>query len=165
MIRSRIDVLAVVLAACSDAPLVPDDPKASLQPSLVDQELAQALASAAPAERLEVIATFDAATTAGDVLQAAILDLGAGTGWLSHRLARLGHYPCAVDLTIDRRDGLGAARHYTPDWPLVQSDFAHLPLGAAQVDMVVYNASLHYSIDYRTTLREAHPLPKKMLIR
>jgi SAM-dependent methyltransferase len=84
-----------------------------------------------------------------------ILDLGAGTGWLSHRLARLGHYPCAVDLTIDRRDGLGAARHYTPDWPLVQSDFEHLPLGAAQADMVIYNASLHYSIDYRTTLREA----------
>lgn len=84
-----------------------------------------------------------------------VLDLGAGTGWLSQHLAVLGHYPCAVDLTLDRRDGLGAARHDTPDWPLVQADFDHLPLGAAQADIVVYNASLHYSIDYRATLREA----------
>jgi serine protease AprX len=84
MIRSRIYVLAVVLAACSDAPLVPDHSTASPQYSVVDHDLAQALANAGPADRIEVIAIFDAATTVGDVLQSAILDLGAGALGFSH---------------------------------------------------------------------------------
>lgn len=84
MIRSRFYVLAVVLAACSDAPLMPDHPGIAPQPSVVDQELALALANAAPADRIEVIATYDAATTVGDVLQAAILDLGAGALGFQH---------------------------------------------------------------------------------
>src|ERR1700727_2480115 len=41
-----------------------------------------------------------------------VLDVGAGCGWLSYRLALRGHRPVAVDLLSDRRDGLGAARHY-----------------------------------------------------
>ncbi|MDQ2996103.1 MAG: hypothetical protein M3R61_03465, partial [Chloroflexota bacterium] len=46
-----------------------------------------------------------------------VLDLGAGVGWLSNRLAELGHVPCAIDLNLDLRDGLGAAQHYDGDWP------------------------------------------------
>ena len=89
----------------------------------------------------------------GDRLK--ILDLGAGVGWLSHQLAARGHYPCAIDLSVDNRDGLAAARHYGPDWPRMQAEFDHLPLIDASVDVAIYNASLHYSTDYLVTLSEA----------
>jgi SAM-dependent methyltransferase len=84
-----------------------------------------------------------------------ILDLGAGTGWLSNRLAHLGHEPCAVDLSCNDQDGLEAARHFGSDWPSVRAEFDRLPFLDASVDVVVFNASLHYSADYLTTLREA----------
>jgi ubiquinone/menaquinone biosynthesis C-methylase UbiE len=88
-------------------------------------------------------------------LKLKILDLGAGVGWLSNQFAKRGHYPCAIDVTVDEQDGLAAARHYAPDWPRIQADFDHLPLADNSVDCVVYNASLHYSVDYATTLAEA----------
>jgi SAM-dependent methyltransferase len=84
-----------------------------------------------------------------------ILDLGAGTGWLSNRLAELGHEPCAVDLSCNDQDGLEAARHFDSAWPCVRAEFDSLPFPNASVDAVVFNASLHYSADYVTTLREA----------
>ncbi len=84
-----------------------------------------------------------------------ILDLGAGVGWLSHRLAELGHHPCAIDLSLDDQDGLGAARHYSPCWPRMQAEFDRLPFSAASLDGVLFNSSLHYSTDYRVTLGEA----------
>jgi predicted RNA methylase len=46
-----------------------------------------------------------------------LLDLGAGTGWMSYRLALRGHHPVAVDLLNDDRDGLGAARHFFAKLP------------------------------------------------
>jgi 2-polyprenyl-3-methyl-5-hydroxy-6-metoxy-1,4-benzoquinol methylase len=49
-------------------------------------------------------------TTANGPL--AILDLGAGNGWLSYRLAQHGHSAAAVDLLTNDFDGLGAHRHY-----------------------------------------------------
>ncbi len=84
-----------------------------------------------------------------------IVDLGAGVGWLSRRLTELGHHPCSIDISVDDADGLGAARHYEPAWPLIQAEFDHLPFSDATADVVLYNASLHYSTDYRVTLREA----------
>ncbi|MEA2693316.1 MAG: hypothetical protein QOJ16_2703 [Acidobacteriota bacterium] len=84
-----------------------------------------------------------------------IVDLGAGVGWLSNRLALLGHHPLAVDLTTDDRDGLGAARHYLPLWPRIQAEFDRLPLTDGAADLVIFNASLHYSTDYAVTLGEA----------
>jgi SAM-dependent methyltransferase len=83
-----------------------------------------------------------------------ILDLGAGVSWLSNRLAVLGHTPCAVDLSDDPRDGLGAWRYYANSWPRVQAEFDRLSLADAQADVVIYNAALPYSADYRATLAE-----------
>jgi SAM-dependent methyltransferase len=89
----------------------------------------------------------------GDGLR--MLDLGAGTGWLSNRLAYLGHQPCAVDLSCNDQDGLVAARHFDAAWSSIQAEFDHLPFSDASADAVVFNASLHYSTDYARTLREA----------
>lgn len=85
-----------------------------------------------------------------------IADLGAGNCWLSYRLARLGHHPVAVDVHCDALDGLGAGRHYqaaTP-FPRVNAEFDDLPLPDASLDGAIYNASIHYSTDYRRTLGE-----------
>jgi len=83
-----------------------------------------------------------------------VLDLGAGVGWLSYRLAEMGHSPCSVDINTDDLDGLGAITHYTPDWPVLRAEFDRLPLAPAQADMALFNASLHYSPDYENTLTE-----------
>jgi SAM-dependent methyltransferase len=88
-------------------------------------------------------------------LQRRVLDLGAGTGWLSNRLALLEHRPCAVDLSCDDHDGLGAARHFRTVFPRVQAEFDALPFPDGAADVVIFNASLHYSTDYSKTLSEA----------
>jgi SAM-dependent methyltransferase len=83
------------------------------------------------------------------------LDLGAGNGWLSYRLARLGHRVGAVDLLTNRWDGLGAWEMYDAPFTPVQAEFDRLPLAGNQVDLAIFNASFHYSVDYQATLMEA----------
>ena len=87
-----------------------------------------------------------------------ILDLGAGSGWLSHRLSSLGHRLVAVDAIDDEVDGLGAARHYSTPFPVVQADFDALPFAPGQFDLVVFNGSLHYAPDTAATLERAHQM-------
>jgi SAM-dependent methyltransferase len=84
-----------------------------------------------------------------------VLDLGAGSGWMSHRLAELGHRVVAVDRFDDEADGLGACRHYPVAFATVQADFDALPFEPAQFDLAVFNGSLHYSPDPAATLAEA----------
>ena len=88
-----------------------------------------------------------------------ILDLGAGNGWLSYRLALLGHLPVAVDLLTNDQDGLGAAIHFSsrvrPLFPRVQAALDRLPFAPSTFDLVVFNASFHYSEDYQHTFAEA----------
>jgi SAM-dependent methyltransferase len=84
-----------------------------------------------------------------------VLDLGAGNGWLSHRLAERGHAVAAVDLCDDPRDGLLAGAHFPTRFTCVLADFDHLPFAGDQADLVVFNASLHYSPDAAATLAEA----------
>jgi SAM-dependent methyltransferase len=87
-----------------------------------------------------------------------VLDLGAGNGWMSYRLALLGHEPVAVDLLTSDMDGLGAAVHYQGVlknlFPRFQAELDHLPFVENQFDVAVFNASFHYSENYRETLRE-----------
>jgi len=87
--------------------------------------------------------------------RARVLDLGAGCGWLSHRLAELGHRVVSLDVLDDEADGLGAVRHYAVRFPAVQADFDRLPFGPEQFDVVVFNGSLHYAADVAETLRRA----------
>jgi SAM-dependent methyltransferase len=84
-----------------------------------------------------------------------IVDIGAGCGWLSHRLTALGHRVAAVDRLDDEVDGLAACRHYPVSFAAVRADFDALPFAPAQFDLAVFNASLHYSPDPAATLAEA----------
>lgn len=82
-------------------------------------------------------------------------DVGAGNAWLANRLAARGHRVVAVDLHCDERDGLGAHRHYDSDFACVRAEFDHLPFEAGSFDLLIFNASLHYSTHLQTTVREA----------
>jgi len=88
-----------------------------------------------------------------------ILDLGAGNGWLCHRMALLGHEALAVDFRTDAVDGLGAsgayARHLPRMFGRLAADFAALPLGGRAFDIALFNASLHYAEDLGRVLSEA----------
>jgi len=88
-----------------------------------------------------------------------VVDVGAGCGWLTRLLAQRGAQALAVDVSLDAGDGLGAMRHLdggAAGWlPRLRADFDRLPLVDAAADMVVFNASLHYSPDIAETLREA----------
>jgi SAM-dependent methyltransferase len=88
----------------------------------------------------------------------AVLDLGAGNGWLSNRLTEAGCRTVAVDLLDDDLDGLGACRHYDRAFARVQADFDDLPFAAHQFDAVVFNGSLHYAPDVSATLTRAASL-------
>jgi ubiquinone/menaquinone biosynthesis C-methylase UbiE len=87
-----------------------------------------------------------------------ILDVGAGNCWMSYRLALRGHRPVAVDLVDNDQDGLSAARHYLsflrPRFPRFQAEMDCLPFAGSQFDLIVFNASLHYSENYSQTLLE-----------
>jgi SAM-dependent methyltransferase len=99
------------------------------------------------------------ALSSGELQKATILDLGAGNGWLSYRLAALGHRPIAIDLQSNTFDGLGAATHYRSAletfFPRFQAELDRLPFGDGQFDCAIFNASFHYSENYDTTLFEA----------
>ena len=78
---------------------------------------------------------------------------------MSYRLALRNHRPVALDIFNDEKDGLGAARHYGDRFPLFEAEFDHLPFRASSFDLAIFNASIHYSTDYRQTLNEAAALP------
>ncbi|MBO0748934.1 MAG: class I SAM-dependent methyltransferase [Porphyrobacter sp.] len=86
-----------------------------------------------------------------------ILDLGAGNGWLSYRLACRGHRCTAIDIRTDEVDGLGAARELQRacDFRCIAAAFDALPLPSETADLAVFNASLHYATDLAAVLAEA----------
>lgn len=88
-----------------------------------------------------------------------ILDIGAGSAWMSFRLAQQGYEPVAVDLLTNNDDGLGAAEHYRVSlpklFPRFQAESCHLPFASSQFDIVIFNASFHYSENYSASLGEA----------
>jgi SAM-dependent methyltransferase len=88
-----------------------------------------------------------------------ILDLGAGNGWMSYRLALAGYRPVAVDLLTNSNDGLGAAEHYRKHlpnfFPRFQAELIHLPFQDEQFDAAIFNASFHYAEDATAAMAEA----------
>ena len=88
-----------------------------------------------------------------------VLDLGAGNGWLCHRIAKMGFDVTAVDIRDDAVDGLGAARALLRGNPglfaCIAASFDRLPFQDRHFDITVFNASLHYAFDLASVLREA----------
>lgn len=84
-----------------------------------------------------------------------VIDLGAGNGWLSNRLAAHGCEVHAVDLLLNAEDGLGAWKHYDNKFTPVHAEFSHLPFVDGSSSMVIFNASFHYAEDYQEVLKEA----------
>jgi SAM-dependent methyltransferase len=74
-----------------------------------------------------------------------VLDLGAGSGWMSSRLAALGYSVVALDRFDDETDRDAMWRHVGPPFVTVRADFHALPFEPAQFDVVVFNASLHHA--------------------
>jgi SAM-dependent methyltransferase len=85
-----------------------------------------------------------------------VLDIGAWNGWLSHRLAALGHSVVAVDYFADEFDGLGARMHYSSDFCAIQMDLADLSVLQREFDLVVVNHGLAFFGDPLLHLRNAH---------
>lgn len=85
-----------------------------------------------------------------------VLDLGAGNGWLSWRLAARGHRCIAIDVRDDTIDGLGAAEDLRRlvAFDCVVASFEALPLAGRSADLAVFNASLHYATDLAATMAE-----------
>lgn len=85
-------------------------------------------------------------------------DLGAGTGWLSYRLAEIGYEVLAVDASRDPDWGLGAAeQHYLSQvrFQPILGDLEYPPLQAGKLGLIVFNASLHYASDLEGALVRA----------
>ncbi len=89
-------------------------------------------------------------------LRPRVVDMGAGMGWLARWLATWGCEVVALDISVDPFFGLGAARRVCTaakvNVVLVQGGMEYPPFQAGQVDLLVYNASLHYAADLQRTL-------------
>jgi len=83
-----------------------------------------------------------------------ILDIGAGNGWMSYRLALREHRPVALDIFSDGNDGLRCTRHYPRRFPCIEAEFDQLPFRDGTFDLAIFNSSIHYSTDYERTLAE-----------
>ena len=88
-----------------------------------------------------------------------VVDMGAGFGWLTGRLASRGYEVVALDLSADDAFGLGAIREtaavLSEPSILAQGDIDRPPLRPGQVDLLIYNASLHYTVDLKRCLQAA----------
>jgi SAM-dependent methyltransferase len=88
-----------------------------------------------------------------------LLDLGAGNGWLSHRVVLEGHLAVALDIRDDQVDGLGAALplqlHAGRRMSTAVAPFDAVPEPDCSFDIAVFNASLHYATDLAAVLTEA----------
>lgn len=88
-----------------------------------------------------------------------LVDLGAGNGWLCHRVRSEGCDPVALDIRDDRLDGLRAGEPFRSSlsqmFQRVVASFEQLPFAADTFDIAVFNASLHYALNLRAALAEA----------
>lgn len=87
-----------------------------------------------------------------------IVDVGAGSGWAAERLAERGHSVAAVDINLDRLDGLTALEEGGAERlgiERIEADMEFLPLSAACADVVLLNGALHYARCPQNVVAEA----------
>ena len=97
-----------------------------------------------------------------------VLELGAGNGWLSWRMATRGHHVLATDISLDEDDGLLAMDRYQRSCREIhdrvtraRADMESLPLDDSQFDLVVANASIHYAESPPRVLKESRRLMRR----
>lgn len=89
--------------------------------------------------------------------QQSILELGGYNGWLTHRLAALGHNVTAVDYFIDEPDGLKTRKYYQEEWKSIQMDIRDLSLLEQKFDVIILNRCLQFfenPVQYFKSLKE-----------
>jgi SAM-dependent methyltransferase len=84
-----------------------------------------------------------------------VLDIGAWNGWLSHRLALIGHDVTAVDYFADPHDGLGARRFYRTTWQAIQMDLTDLSPLPPAFDRIVLNRCVAFQGDATAYVAQA----------
>lgn len=82
-----------------------------------------------------------------------ILDAGAGSGWMSRILAQSGHQVIMTDVNSGNH-GLGAVANTSSDLMPLQTTLEIFPFRDNSFDLVIFNASLHYSQSTQAILRE-----------
>ncbi len=77
-----------------------------------------------------------------------ILEIGAWNGWLSHQLAEAGHDVTAIDIFMDKYDGLAAMQFYPQTWNCLQMDIEEVDkLISAKFDLIILNWGAAYISD------------------
>ena len=93
----------------------------------------------------------------------AIADIGAGCCWAAQRLAEAGHSVAALDINLDRQDGLAALgdeRVEGSGIERIEADMEFVPLDAACADVVLLNGALHYARCPQNVVAEARRILK-----
>lgn len=93
------------------------------------------------------------------------LDLGAGNCWFAAKIAERGHSVVVLDINLDKQDGLGSLSNFPAPQRCrmlaARAEFDVLPFGPGSFDVVIFNASLHYSSDVHRTCSEAMAVLRK----
>ena len=91
-----------------------------------------------------------------------VLEVGAGTTWLSNVLAARGCFVVATDITRRLYVGLDSAdvlmRHSGTVYDRIQAEMNDIPCVDASFDLIVANAVFHHSENLLETLTEMHRL-------
>ncbi len=96
-----------------------------------------------------------------------ILEIGAWNGWLSNRLAKMGHHVIAIDYFTDAYDGLAAKKHYHMNWQAIQMDLTDLSVLSCQFDVIIVNRCLPFfanPVAYALAVKEKVTLDGLLLL-
>jgi malonyl-CoA O-methyltransferase len=90
-----------------------------------------------------------------------ILDVGAGTGYCTHLLAK--RYPAATIIGIDFAQKMleTAQKNALPSEQYIYADFDNLPLQKNSIDLIYANFAWQWSLDLKLTLEAAKLVLKK----
>ncbi len=93
-----------------------------------------------------------------------VLDLAAGTTWLTNHIAQRGARCVALDLVSQKYIGLESAevfmQHNAVFYERVLGDMCDLPFRAESFDIVLSHAAIHHASDLKTALAQVHAVLK-----
>ena len=95
--------------------------------------------------------------TLGDLSGLRVLDIGAGSGQLTHRLAALGADAVGAE---PNPDAVAKAQENYPNIRFVTAPAEALPFDADTFDIAIFSLSLHHASDMDAALQEARRVTK-----